>query len=47
MFKGFKILVGGSKDDCCTITIQEVKESTEVSKNCCEAKVETEETCCN
>ena len=45
MFKGFKINVGGSKSDCCSITIQEVKETDE-SKECCEVKVETKDKCC-
>jgi len=46
MFKGFKIHVGGSKSDCCTITIEEVKDSDE-NKECCEVKVETENKCCS
>jgi hypothetical protein len=51
MFKSFKISIGGSKKDCCSISIQEVKndqeETKDENKECCEIKVETNPSCCN
>lgn len=47
MFKGLKINLGSSKNDCCSITIQEIHESTETDKDCCTVNVESQESCCN
>ncbi|WP_180954846.1 hypothetical protein [Bacillus sp. V3-13] len=51
MFKSLKIKAGVSKSDCCSITIQEVKDSQEDSleenKDCCEITVETKQSCCS
>ena len=51
MFKSFKIKIGGSKSDCCTISIQEVRDTAEEksaeNKDCCEIKVEQSQSCCN
>jgi hypothetical protein len=50
MFNSFKIKIGGSKSDCCSITIQEVQEKqedAEETKDCCEIKVEKTQSCCN
>lgn len=46
MIKGLKIKFSGSKSECCTIKIHEVKDSTEETNECCEVHIESEETCC-
>ena len=46
MFKGFQFKVGNSKNNCCSITIEEVKNENEQLKEtseCCE----DQKSCCS